>query len=96
MKQQINEVKRMQQLANINEAESKLPGNAIDAASSAKRALEILIRFSAVSTDRTLLDSFQNSIMLLDAILDPANEDGSTYVHESQLNEALAKVRKKK
>jgi hypothetical protein len=70
MKKQINETKRMQQLAGIiNEDQDQLSGNGIDAATSAKKALEILLRQTAVSGDRTISNTLEQALMMINNLL---------------------------
>ena len=70
MKQQINEIKRMQQLAGvINEDQSQLSQGGVNAAITAKKAIEFLRRQSAVNTDKTIDDIFVSTINVLNALI---------------------------
>lgn len=67
---QLNEVKRIQQLAGIiNEDQSQLSQEGVNAAITAKKAIEILRRQSAVNTDKTMDDIFVSTINVLNALI---------------------------
>ena len=64
------QLKRLQELAGVvNENQSQLSGNGIDAAASAKKALEILLRQTAVYTDHTISNTLEQALIMIDDLL---------------------------
>jgi hypothetical protein len=70
---------RLQKLAGLIK-ENQLPGEVIDAATSAERAIKILLRHNTVNSDTDMRDTFENALMMINALLHP--EDA--YVHEKK------------
>jgi len=70
VKQNIDKIKRIQQLAGIiNEDQSQLSQEGVNAAITAKKAIEILRRQSAVNTDKTIDDIFVSTINVLNTLI---------------------------
>ena len=53
----------------LSEDQSQLSGNGIDAAMSAKKALEILLRQTAVYGDHTISNALQQALQYIDDLL---------------------------
>lgn len=70
MKQQTNEIKRMQQLAGlISEDQSQLSQDGLNAAMNAKKAIEILLRQSVINSDDVAMNTLTNAINILDSFI---------------------------